>query len=280
MKTLEYEELERIMKANCFELEEDKPLVVVFRNTGYNGLGSSPIPFYYEEDTGDNCCDLILLVNSQEESKNIVALEGRSLPHRRYQERMVKGTGRANRITTGYYRRCWKKGRHRGYRALVQCRPFVILRSSDMLLGNEDDWFEYGEIIADNLHAHAPYSAGCVTIGGKARPRLTGHWAYTDKWLYEYNSDQTYFSAVILNHSDLEAKNRLRVGSQGPLVEEHQLALNGCGEDLKEDGIYGSLMHQAVCEFQGRIGAGVDGIIGPITTSALEDESRILLSLA
>ncbi len=268
MKTLDHNALIHIMDANNFRWNFHKPLVVVFRNTAYDETGVGAGGLYYQEDLGDNNCDLVLLIDD----KQVISLSGRSLPHRRYQERMVRGTGRANRIATGYYRRCWKKGRHRGYPALVQYRSFVILRSSDMILGNEDDWFEYGEIVSDNLHAQAPYSAGCVTIQGKALPRPTDGWALAYKWLYEDHADKTYFSAVILNHSDLDAHDCLRVGSTGDLVKAIQYALSEYKENLSVDGIFGSSVHQAVCDFQDDMGLNVDGVIGPITNSALSAE--------
>ena len=64
----------------------------------------------------------------------------------------------------------------------------------------------------------------------------------------------------------------LRKGSRGRAVTEVQNALNGTlrpSHNLKPDGIFGSATDAAVRAFQSQARLSVDGIVGPVTRSAL-----------
>ena len=65
----------------------------------------------------------------------------------------------------------------------------------------------------------------------------------------------------------------LQRGSRGPLVRELQRALKDYFYYVGEvDGIYGPLTEEAVIAFQQDAGIGVDGIVGPETRAALQEE--------
>ena len=62
----------------------------------------------------------------------------------------------------------------------------------------------------------------------------------------------------------------LKYGSRGPSVQLLQLALNRWGADvLSLDGIFGSATQAAVRQFQSRSGLAADGVVGPLTNTAL-----------
>jgi hypothetical protein len=66
------------------------------------------------------------------------------------------------------------------------------------------------------------------------------------------------------------ARPMIRMGSNGPSVTECQRRLNLHGADLHEDGQFGPLTDAAVREFQGRSALVADGVVGPLTWSALD----------
>lgn len=61
----------------------------------------------------------------------------------------------------------------------------------------------------------------------------------------------------------------LTLGDRGQKVAELQRKLNSHGENLDEDGIFGSDTHAAVIAFQASHGLGVDGMVGPKTWAIL-----------
>lgn len=67
------------------------------------------------------------------------------------------------------------------------------------------------------------------------------------------------------------ARPTLRRGSTGPAVQQAQCYLNWSmtGDNLVEDGIFGTLTYNATVRFQRCAGIGVDGVIGPQTWSYL-----------
>ena len=234
-------DINQLLKTNHFS-RRSQPLILVLRETT-DELG-------YEEDTGDNNCDSILLISRHGSDCKIDHwLKGRSLPHKKYQEKMVKGTARANYIASGYYMNAWRKGLHRGHEALVQNRSFVIFRSLDMQLKDDDDYPEYHTIVADNFHGWAPFSAGCVTVVGSMQNK-TDDWGIAHKWLYSEYSDITFFDCCILEHDDAVYYDEsdytsLRVGSVGPYVHALQNKLG-----IKPDGDFGPMTHEALLKDQ------------------------------
>ena len=194
----------------------------------------------FQKNNSNNNCDSILLINYDSPDYVIHAwLSGRSLTHKKYQDRMVKGTARANYIASGFYSKAWRKGHHRGYPALVQNKSFVIFRSKDMELKDEDDYPEYNTIVADNFHGWAPMSAGCVTVRGSMK-HLTEDWKKAHDWIYYRNKNQTFFSVCILEHEDIESKGSLKPGSRGQKVFDLQEKLG-----IKADGDFGPITHKA-----------------------------------
>ncbi len=66
----------------------------------------------------------------------------------------------------------------------------------------------------------------------------------------------------------------VRLGSRGPWVQSLQQALNGQGESLDADGIFGPMTRAAVVRFQQARTLSPDGIVGPITWGALDAPGR------
>lgn len=250
-----------IMKANSFippSMPLPVPLIVVFRNTGFYSEGNP----MYVSDNGSNCCDIVFLVDE----KVVIPLSGRSYPHEKYQRRMVDGTGKANYIATGYYPGAWRKGFHLGkYRALVQYRKFMVWRSSDMELKDDDDYSEF-DIVCDNFHGWAPKSKGCVTVTGNMGIP-SEDWKRADEWIY--SKPDTFFHAMILDYEDLNAEERLRIGSTGTRVAELQEELAKY-YDIKIDGDFGPYTHVIIRQFQREHGIADDGICGPDTMLKFE----------
>lgn len=61
----------------------------------------------------------------------------------------------------------------------------------------------------------------------------------------------------------------LSIGDRGQSVKRLQEKLNGQGEQLVADGIFGPGTHAAVVAFQARHGLTPDGVVGPRTSEAL-----------
>jgi peptidoglycan hydrolase-like protein with peptidoglycan-binding domain len=67
----------------------------------------------------------------------------------------------------------------------------------------------------------------------------------------------------------------LSLGSQGRAVQYLQRYLNLLGADLSEDGVFGPSTRQAVITFQAQAGVRQDGIVGPVTWTAIESNLGI-----
>ena len=214
-----------------------RPVIVVYRNIDSNGQ--------FVADTGMNNCDRVLLVDASD----IHVLTGRTYPNDKYQHNNVTGKSKANYIASGYYPTAWRKGPHFKLRALRQNAPFMIWRSKDMELMDEDDYNQYA-VVADNFHGWAPASAGCVTVVGQMRPPVTGDWKIADNWIYNTHAKTPLFSAAIFHHWDLDGQQRLRMGSRGEKVKDLQNFLNKKGAQLIVDGDFGPASHNAVRDYQ------------------------------
>ncbi len=222
---------------------------------------------------------------------------GSTVPHKRYIEASLKHKKlKSNMLLTGYYndyRKGWHKpGKESGHEAFRQDNRLPIRRTYDDLVYDNDDRVEYVTPF-DNLHAgwcngpdHEYFaSAGCQVIVGypkcvkrKGAPD-SGPW-YKFKGV-AYALEQKSFDYMLLNGSDANkisnSKNeklsaRLRFGSVGDLVSEVQdkLRILKYYEGVI-DGKFGSRTLRALLEFQeDSFGIdGDDGIVGPITASAL-----------
>lgn len=242
-----------------------RPIVLVLRQTIVEEN-----KFIFHQDNGKNCCDDILLYGAD---NKVYAVNGRSVPHDVYQKRMVEGSARANYIASGCYVRATRKGPHRGKEALVQNKAYLVWRSTDMILGNDDDYVDSDGFVADNIHGGAPYSAGCITIAGKMKldqngsEIRTGDWAFAHDWIYDINKAFTFFHVIVLNFADtLHVENPLREnwflrpGSIGLRVMELQRKLG-----LKDDGDFGPMTFHSLRKMQEKLGVKDDGIYGPIT---------------
>lgn len=251
----------KLLEVNSFPALTE-PTIICFRNTDVNGNKV--------EDTGMNLTDIYFLVDD----KVIIGpLTGRSYANARYQAAQIewfKSQGKtgecANKIASGFYQSAWTRGLHFGCKALVQNRKFLIIRSYDAVFGNDDDFLQF-DIVADNFHGWSPASAGCCTVAGnmtKVDPSITvvpnqvatGDWAIAEKWIYEFHAtDAVAFTAIILEHEDLQLTPRLRVGSQGDKVKELQGKVG-----VTPDGDYGSNTHSYVKKYQRANGLKADGI--------------------
>lgn len=237
--------VEKMITLNSFDMDINKyPFIVVLRNT-IIGPGNE---YIYQEDTGMNNCDTILLVDQN----NILALSGRSYANDKYQKRMVDKTDKANYIETSFIKKAFRKGKHlQKYPALVQNVAFMVKRSLDMDLRDEDDYSEY-KIVCDNFHGFAPGSAGCITVEGQmsVNPKveeMTGDWKVAFNWLYNIHKNDTFFSAALIFFEDIELINKgvksLRFGSYGPEVIKLQQKLQ-----IKLDGDFGPVTYDALNE--------------------------------
>nr|WP_223155204.1 N-acetylmuramoyl-L-alanine amidase [Alkalibacillus aidingensis] len=111
-------------------------------------------------------------------------------------------------------------------------------------------------------------STGCPgTDMDQVRSRLDGESEESDS---EGSSDSDESGS-----SDDSGDDLLRRGDSGPEVEELQNDLMEVGESLPSygaDGIFGQETEEAVRNFQNRADIQVDGIVGPETRAALEEE--------
>lgn len=257
--------LAEVAKLNHFDIQFKEPTIWVFRNTV-----PTPKGYLYVKDRGNNITDTVFLSFGKE----VRTLLGRSLPHRKY----IRGGANYNYIAPSYNRYCWKPGNHLpsrggGYPALRQCGKFVIWRSGNSILFDEDDYDQY-DIVWDNFHGWAPSSAGCCTVRGRMYKRGGGtrDWRIAHNWIYGTCRNFRRFSNVILNHWDIFGKNeRMRVGSNGEPVTRLQTNLAKYGIKIGIDGDFGVCTHNALQSFQAARGLGDDGIYGPKTGKALVD---------
>lgn len=258
--------VKEIFKRNSFNHDWSRPIVVVFRNTRVLKTGAVE----YVQDKGNNCCDLVLLVDPE----NLHVMQGRSLPHKKYVKKAIKRGGKgANYIVTSYNKDVWQKGSHRGFSALRQRtnKKFMVGRTLDELLMDEDDYNDYG-IFYDNFHGWAPSSAGCVTVKGQMfRDGGSQDWRKAYNWIYSENKKQSYFSLAMLNYTDASRQNdRLRFGSTGIMVNNLQEKLTKKGIIIGIDGDFGKKTHLGIMKLQGKYGLKQDGIVGNATRYLLE----------
>lgn len=242
------------LKANRFNFDlEKRPLIIVLRETDKNLLS---VP-----DNGENNCDTIILMDH----KNFIPLTGRSFAHKKYQINFMKGGDGCNKIASSYVKNAWVKGLHKKYRALRQNVNFYIWRSKDLKWGNSDDTVKR-DIVGDNFHALAPWSAGCVTVQGypnqpdKYPGGIRGDWKIADNYLYNIKKDFQYFDACILEHKDVSTDYpvALRIGSQGIDVKNLQRLLK-----IEQDGDFGPKTFDALRDWQEDNGFFADGIGWP-----------------
>ena len=222
---------------------------------------------------------------------------GSTVPHRRYvQSSLEKRGGGANQLLTGFYPD-YRKGRHQagrptGHDAFRQDNRLPIRRTADDLDYEEDDRVEYSTPF-DNLHAgwcmginSEDYaSAGCQVVVGYPKCQKRENQPESGPWKTfrgnAYGATQTRFSYALLHGSDAlkvsanhsnKMSARLRYGSQGELVGSLQKKLKTKGYyEGNIDGDFGYRTLRAVLEFQeNQFGPMADdGIVGPITASAL-----------
>jgi len=226
---------------------------------------------------------------------------GSTVPHIKYVKASKERNGiGANQLMTGYYKD-YRKGVHKrgtptGHEAFRQTSGHPIRRTADDFDYDNDDRVEFTNPY-DNIHAgwsmgidHDYYaSAGCQVVVGypscEKRNKLPdqGPWADFKRNAYDIKS-QRAFPYMLLNGRDAhrviyagdrQLSARLRYGSKGALVKKLQTELKGI--DYYEgitDGDFGPKTIRAVLQFQSDyFGPGADdGIVGPITASALDLE--------
>jgi hypothetical protein len=112
------------------------------------------------------------------------------------------------------------------------------------------------------------YHVGEGCIRGYARPK---YGVATQGAPQEAPEDPEADSDV--NGEDLPM---LSTGSTGEAVRRLQIDLDICGYHLDVDGDFGPLTRQAVVSFQASQGLEADGIVGPITWSALTQKSTCM----
>lgn len=228
----------------------------------------------------------------------IALFPGSTVPHIRYVKISKERNGLgANQLMTGYYKD-YRKGIHctgssTAHEAFRQTEGHPIRRTADDLDFENDDRVEFDNPY-DNIHAawsmgvnHDSYaSAGCQVIVGFPRCEKRGNRPDEGPWKVfkdnAYNLQQKSFPYVLLNGRDAQKvalrgsqkmSARLRFGSKGDLVAELQTVLQAAGYyEGNVDGDFGKRTIRAVLKYQtATFGPGADdGIVGPITASALE----------
>lgn len=226
---------------------EKEPSIVVFRNTDKAGNEV--------KDNGMNNCDIILLLDDE-----LRVLTGRSFANKKYQQRQIDSKGRygANKIASSYVKNAYRKGTHFGYQALRQNVSFPIIRSVDLVFGDEDDYYQYN-IVADNFHGWAPASAGCITVEGRMQLPETGDWKIAKEWIYGKHKNTDSFSAIVFERGDFENPNHcLRYGSSGDIVRQYQQHLKSMSYDVDVDGKFGFRTLTATRQIEKKMGIDID----------------------
>lgn len=204
------------------------------------------------------------------------------------------GRGRYTRYLAGWHKRSEGSS---GHWALQQDCPITLQRTSDDSDYDLLDRWEVGRIAGDNVHCafhmgpegkipDARYSsAGCQTVAGTvikgARQSERGPWRafiapFANSLGMQKSTEYVLFDAL---EAQQMIRNRykgksviLRVGSQGPLVEMLQIALNNrLGRAVNVDGEFGVSTFQAVIDFQRKMFGdnADDGIVGQETAEEL-----------
>lgn len=248
-----------------------------------------------EVDYMHPCCTLGQWLPKEEK---IALFPGSTVPHIRFVKNSKERNGKgANQLMTGFYKD-YRKGIHKpgkptAHEAFRQTDGHPIRRTADDFDFDNDDRVEFVNPY-DNIHAawcmgvnHDSYaSAGCQVIVGYPECEELGENS-TDigPWRIfknnAYDLEQVSFPYILLNARDIQkvALNiskkmsaRLRFGSKGDLVSEVQTKLQKFGYyEGKIDGDFGKRTIRAVLEYQTEMFGpeADDGIVGPITASAL-----------
>jgi hypothetical protein len=227
----------------------------------------------------------------------IALFPGSTVPHRKYIKTSLQREGRGtNQLMTGLYHD-YRRGTHRmgsptGHQAFRQTKGHPIRRTADDFDFDSDDRVEFTNPY-DNIHAawsmgvnHNDYaSAGCQVVVGYPECSRRSNRPDAGPWKVfkenGYTGQQERFPYLLLN--GLDAKRvalsgsakisaRLRFGSMGDLVEEVQTVLHDKGYyEGQIDGDFGSRTLRALLDYQtATFGPSADdGIVGPITASAL-----------
>jgi hypothetical protein len=303
MFTLTATHLRRLLELNSFPEPADEHELVFF------GLRAC-IPLDADDQRFAEALDLELadvnylkprctLVQWRPADDRIAAFPGSTVPHIRYVKMSKERNGQgANQLMTGYYKD-YRKGIHQpssptGHEAFRQTEGRPIRRTADDFDFDNDDRTEF-ETPYDNLHAawcmgvnHDSYaSAGCQVIVGYPKCVKRGKEADAGPWKTfkenAYDVGQKSFpdglldgrtaQGVAMAPPDKAAPPRLRFGSQGPLVEKLQRALQKEGfYEGKIDGDFGERTIRAVLKYQTTtFGPDADdGVVGPLTASTLK----------
>lgn len=205
------------------------------------------------------------------------------------------GRGRYKRYDAGWHKR--SEGEN-GHWALLQGSQITLQRTGDDADFDLKDRWEVGWKAGDNIHcafhmgsgADVPNarfsSAGCQTVAGTVKKGVRGSeagpWAkFIAPFLKDTLGSQKQAEYVLFAANEAQEMIRtecagktvvLRYGSQGPLVEALQSALNDKAEaGLKVDGDFGPGTFRALVDFQ-TVSFGDeadDGIVGPQVAAAL-----------
>ena len=204
------------------------------------------------------------------------------------------GRGRYERYDANWHKRSEGKN---GHWALRQGCQITLQRTGDDADFDLKDRWEVGWAAGDNIHcafhmgsgADVPNtrfsSAGCQTVAGTVKKGVRGSeagpWAKFIDPFQDRLGAQKQTEYVLFSASEAQQMIRtecagktviLRYGSQGPLVEALQAALNTkVGAGLLVDGEFGPGTFRAVVDFQAlNFGDEADdGIVGPHVAEAL-----------
>jgi len=224
--------IKKIAANNCLDLRY--PAIVVFRHTGPDTQGNLQRVL----NTGANLMDVV--VGCDANGVKVCGL-GRSIPHTKYLEEQAQGKSNCNYVESQYQPQMWVRGNHLGYTGLVQQGTTLIHRTRDAVLGNADDYIQYGAEgrVGNNFHGYAPFSAGCTTLNGNmsrypaTAKGSSADWAAFEAW-FAAKPEDTIYAGLWLEFDDLVARPALRIGSRGAAVTKLQTALK-----LEADGVFG-----------------------------------------
>jgi hypothetical protein len=229
--------------------------------------------------------------------KGIAVFPGSTVPYMDYiRSSLEQGGSGANLLMTGYYANYHKgwhnEGRNTGHRAFRQDGYLPVRRTSDDLNYDNDDRIDYTRPY-DNLHAgwcmgvdndHFS-SAGCQVVIGFPQcvkrndaPDI-GPWKIFKENAYAIEQEDFYYMLLTGREAQEVALNqgnklsvRLRFGSKGELVRTLQTRLKELNYyEGDTDDEFEARTLKALLKFQeDYFGKDADdGIVGPITASAL-----------
>ena len=298
MFLLSTDHIKRLAKINYFQIPEDR--MFFFGLRGCLPISDDSTGFKNEHLVEIVSCDHIhprCTLGQYRPGKGIALFPGSTIPHIKYiRKSLVSGGLGTNMLLTGYYHNYHKglhnRGKKTAHKAFRQDGELPVRRTANNLKYGNDDRVDYTHPY-DNIHAawsmganHDYFSsAGCQVIVGYPSCKQRNDQPDTGPWkLFFQNAyalEQEEFNYMLLSGTDAakvalsngqKMQSRLRFGSKGVHVGKLQQGLKALNY---YKGIINKVLDiatlKALMKFQeDSFGKDADdGIVGPITASAL-----------